>query len=61
MRTTRKAATIRQALTVMLAENEVKQKNRHQWEWFVQWLNGDDDAPVPRAVKALIDDGGTTR
>jgi len=46
----RSAQDMRKAIKAMLEVNEKKQQGRHSWEWFVQWLDG-QDAPVPSEVK----------
>lgn len=51
----RPAHIIRKAVKLMLEENTRKQQPRHEWEWFVKWLNG-EDTPVPPAVRALVEE-----
>tara|TARA_B100001094_G_scaffold231018_1_gene225757 strand:+ start:331 stop:483 length:153 start_codon:yes stop_codon:yes gene_type:complete len=45
---------MRKAIKIMLEENVRQQCGRHHWEWFVKWLNGEDDVPVKWQVKELI-------
>jgi len=50
----RPAPLMRKAIKIMLEEDVRQQCGRHHWEWFVKWLNGEDDVPVKWQVKELI-------